>query len=115
MSGCSIRRTSIAQDPEASEHAWEYVCASSCSLPWVRPPFAVAKSMILIAISVYRILRRFPFPIPVPRCVIQREKRYGLEASTPYSRLEPRGSDGRLSFETLGGRESPSNPTALWV
>jgi hypothetical protein len=58
-SGCLTPLTSIAQGPGVSEHAWASVCTLSCSLPWVRPPFAVAKSMILIVISVYRTLARF--------------------------------------------------------
>ena len=44
------------QDPGTSEQIWASVCA--CSLPSVRPPIAVANSMIQIATSVYRTLRR---------------------------------------------------------
>ena len=57
-SGCSIRLTSIAQGPGASEHAGVCVCALPCYLPGYGPPFAMAKSMTLIAISAYRTLGR---------------------------------------------------------
>ena len=36
-----------------------HVCASSCSLPSIRPPIAVANSMIQISIPVFRTLGRF--------------------------------------------------------
>jgi len=58
-SGYSRRLTSIAQGLGSSEHAYVSVFALSCCLPCDRPPFAVAKGMILIAISVYRSLADF--------------------------------------------------------